>query len=275
MLSRQQYLIGPMPENTPSGLNMHDLQFQFAGHIRDPDNIPAPEGVEDRRMGIYRDLFYNNIQGFLAGNFPVIRRLYSDERWHQMVRDFFVRHRAHTPLFPELPREFLQFVQECRGPESGDPPFLLELAHYEWIELAVSLDAKEITDVQANPDGDLLQESPVLSPLARLLAYQFPVHQIRPEFRPAEPTAEPTHLVVYRNRADQVKFMVLNPVSARLLKLIEQHPGRSGLDYLEQIAAELETAKTDKIIQHGLGILQDFRDRDVLAGTTSLPAGQA
>lgn len=254
---------------------MHDLQFQFAGHIRDPDNISAPQGVEDRRMGIYRDLFYNNIQGFLAGNFPVIRRLYSDERWHQMVRDFFVRHRAHTPLFPELPREFLQFIQDFRGPESDDPPFLLELAHYEWAELAVSLDANEIDDAQADPDGDLLTDSPVLSPLARLLSYQYPVHQIRPEFRPAEPSAEPTHLVIYRNRDDRVKFIALNPVSARLLKLIEQEPGRSGRDYLEQIAGELGSIEPDKIIAHGLGILQDFRDREVLTGTTVVPAGQA
>jgi hypothetical protein len=257
-----------MPDNRPAVSKLKALQFQFSGHIRDPENRPAPEGVEDRRMGIYRDLFYNNIQGFLAGNFPVIRRLYSDELWHQMVRDFFVRHRAHTPLFPELPREFLKFVQECRGPDSGDPPFLLELAHYEWVELAVSLDASEISETKAEPGGDLLQESPVLSPVARLLSYQFPVHRIRPEFRPAKPPAEATYLVVYRNRDDQVKFMSLNPVSARLLSLIEQEPGRSGRAYLRQIADELENAEAGKIVEHGLSTLQDFRDRDILVGTT-------
>ncbi len=33
------------------------LQEEFAAHIRDPQNMAAPEGIEDRRMGIYRDLF--------------------------------------------------------------------------------------------------------------------------------------------------------------------------------------------------------------------------
>lgn len=244
------------------------MQLQFAAHIRDPENQAAPKGVEDRRMNIYRDLFYNNIQGFLAGNFPVIRRLYSDQRWHQMVREFFIRHRAHTPLFPELPREFLKFVQNCRGPQAGDPPFLLELAHYEWVELAVSLDASEISDQPADPNGDLLQESPVLSPLARLLSYQFPVHQIRPEFRPAAPPSEATFLVVYRNREDQVKFMSLNPVSARLLNLIDQQASHSGQAYLEQIADELGSAEVGKIVEHGLHTLLDFRNRDIVTGTT-------
>ena len=28
-------------------------QYAFAAHIRDPENIPPPEGIEDRRMAIY------------------------------------------------------------------------------------------------------------------------------------------------------------------------------------------------------------------------------
>jgi hypothetical protein len=256
-----------MPEQKPSGSKLHQLQHQFAGHIRDPDHQPAPDDVDDQRMGVYRDLFYNNVQGFLAGNFPVIRKLYSDQHWHEMVRDFLVRHRAHTPLFPELPREFLKFIQDCRGSDSGDPPFLLELAHYEWIELALSLDEAEIDDQAADIEGDLLDQSPVLSPLARLLSYQFPVHQIRLDFRPSKAPSEATFLVVCRNRDDQVKFMSLNPVSARLLNLIEQQPGQSGRDYLLQIAAELKNADTDKIIEHGLTTLQDFKERDIITGT--------
>ncbi|HKX55116.1 MAG TPA: putative DNA-binding domain-containing protein, partial [Xanthomonadales bacterium] len=33
----------------------------FAAHIRNPAVAPAPADVEDRRMQIYRDLFFNNI----------------------------------------------------------------------------------------------------------------------------------------------------------------------------------------------------------------------
>ena len=40
--------------------------YAFAGHIRDPDNVPPPEGIEERRMAVYRELFFNNVKGFLA-----------------------------------------------------------------------------------------------------------------------------------------------------------------------------------------------------------------
>ena len=64
--------------------------------------------------------------------------------------------------------------------------------------------------------------------------------------------------------------MSLNPVSARLLNLIEQQPGRSGKAYLLQIADELKAKDPDIIVEHGLTTLQDFRDRDIITGTTGV-----
>ena len=70
----------------PSGLRAQ--QFALSRHLRDPDAVPAPEGIEPRRVAIYRDLLYNNLQGLLAGNFPVIRRTLDDDAWHALVRAF-------------------------------------------------------------------------------------------------------------------------------------------------------------------------------------------
>ena len=63
------------------------LQKSFAAHIRDPQRVAAPEGVEDRRMEIYRDLFFNNIKNFISGNFPVLRTLYEDDARTTLCRD--------------------------------------------------------------------------------------------------------------------------------------------------------------------------------------------
>jgi hypothetical protein len=38
-----------------------ERQYAFAAHLRDPDNNPAPAGIEDRRLENYRGLFYRNI----------------------------------------------------------------------------------------------------------------------------------------------------------------------------------------------------------------------
>ena len=45
--------------------------------------------------------------------------------------------------------------------------------------------------------------------------------RIRPDFRPSEPPAQATHLLVYRNRDDDVKFMQLNAITQRLLEMLD------------------------------------------------------
>ena len=243
------------------------LQQQFAAHIRSPKTAPAPADVEDRRMDIYRKLFFNNVRSLLSYNFPVLRKIYSNEDWAQLVRDFYIEHRARTPLFPELPREFLQYLQDHRQGREGDPPYLLELAHYEWIELALSMDEHEIDDVPVDPDGDLLNSVPVLSPLAWALSYTFPVHRISPRFQPREAPDEPTHLLVYRDREYTVKFMQLNVVSALLLQFLKDGQDRTGVDLLNEIVLSLKHPKPDVVIAGGKQLLQDLRARDVVLGT--------
>jgi hypothetical protein len=252
---------GEVPER------LAEIQQRFAAHIRNPERNPAPDDVEDRRMQIYRGLFYRNIRDFISGNFPVLRKLHSKEAWDALVRDFYTEHRARTPLFPEIAREFLQYLQERRQDHPGDPPFMLELAHYEWVELAVSLDENEIDEVPADPKGDLLQGIPVLSPLVWPLSYRFPVHRIRPEYQPQEPPGEPTHLLVYRNRQDEVKFMQLNATSALLLQLLKEDTAVSGQTLLERIAGSIEHPDPDAVIGGGRKLLEELREKDIILGT--------
>ncbi len=252
--------IGKVPEA------LARIQQRFAAHLRNPAKHAAPGDVEDRRMAIYRRLFYRNIHNFLSNNFPVLRSLYQDRDWDVLVREFYEEHRSRTPLFPEIPREFLQYLQEERGERPDDPPFMLELAHYEWVELAVDLDEHEIDDIPADPGGDLLDGIPVLSPLAWPVSYRYPVHRIRPEFQPQEPPAEATHLLVYRNRADQVKFMQLNAVSALLVQAMKEDDGAAGLELLKRVAETLQHPDPDVVVAGGRQLLEDFRDRDIVLG---------
>lgn len=242
-------------------------QYAFAAHIRDPGHAPAPADVEDRRMAIYRELFYNNVEGFLSGTFPVLREIIDDTTWHRMARDFFAHHESHSPLFLEIPREFLNWLREERTATTDDPPFLQELAHYEWAELALSVSEETIPDEGIDPDGDLLAGVPVLSPLAWHLGYQWPVHRISPEFQPRTPPAEPSWLVIYRNRADEVGFLEINRVTRRLLELIDEGRDRSGRELLEQIAAELSHPDPAVVVQGGADILAGLREKSVIPGT--------
>jgi len=243
-----------------------ELQFGFAAHIRDPGVQPAPADVEDRRMAIYRELVFNNVESLLAGNFPVTREVLDDGHWAGLVRGFFIHHRCATPLFHELGQEFLAYLQG-RGEGAGDPLFLLELAHYEWVELALDIAEDSMDLAEIDPNGDLLAGIPVVSPVAWSLGYRFPVHRIGPGFQPERPDPEPTRLVVYRTRQGEVEFLEVNAVTARLLELLDQGASGSGRDALTRIAAELRHPSPDQVIAGGAELLADLRRRQILVGT--------
>lgn len=252
-----------MSANTPEFIQK---QYEFTSHCRDPENNPAPSNIEDRRMGIYRELLYNNVEGFMANNFPVIREILSDDQWHKLVREYFANHKATTPLFPKLPFEFVQFLEKEHEPDPAYP-FLYEMAHYEWAESVLATDVRDINFSDVVPEGDLLSGIPITSELIWLLAYDYPVHQISPEFVPQEKPAAQTYLVVYRDREDEVGFMELNPVTARLLEcLIANEAGLTGQAILQAIAEELQHPQPEVVINGGLQILQQMLQRDVILG---------
>ena len=247
--------------------DFRDIQYAFAKHIRDPENNPAPTDAEDRRMAIYRELFFNNLRNLISQTFPVLKKLHSPEKWSDFVRQFMVRHQASTPYFLEIPNEFLQFLQNEYEADEDDYPFLVELAHYEWVELALSVSDEENELDGIDPDGDLLEGVPVKSKLAWLFGYQFPVHRISEDFRPTEPGEQPTFLAICRKSNDDMDFMELNPVTARLLELVEANDGRTGRELLEDLAKEIGFADTDQLVQHGQQALKDMRDAEIILGT--------
>jgi len=242
-------------------------QYEFTAHIRDPEKNPKPEGIEDRRMAIYRELLFNNIEGFIASGFPVIRKIYSDENWHKMIRDFFSRHKSHSPYFLEISQEFIDYLQNERIPQSEDPAGLIELAHYEWVELALHVSDEIISMDNIDANGDLLSGRPVFSPLAWPLEYQFPVHTMGPDNLPEAAPEQPTYLVVYRNRNDKVNFLEINPVTARLISLLQDNDSYTGLDAIVHITNEMNHPKPEVVKQGGLAALEELQQYGIILGT--------
>ena len=221
-----------------SNLSLRESQMQMANHLRDPEGAPGPEGIEERRLKIYRDLIYNNVEGFISGGFPVMRTLYDDTDWHAMVRSFLDGHRCQSPYFLEISQEFIRYLVEEHQQRDCDPPFLAELAHYEGVELALDVSEEELPpEAEVEDLGNAVLR---LSPLAWVLAYQYPVHQIGRNNRPTEP-GEPTFLAVYRDREDQVRFMELNGAPARMLEMLRDNDSETSRAVIGRLAAEMQT----------------------------------
>ncbi len=237
-----------------------ESQLAMARHLRDPLGEPAPAGVEDRRLKIYRELIFNNIESFISGGFPVLRSLYSDNDWQQLVTAFVQQHSCHTPYFLEISQEFLQFLMQEYTPTQQDPVFMTELAHYEWVELALDTAEEELPVF--SPCADIGKAVLRLSPLAWLLSYQYPVHRIGPNFQPTS-AGSPTYLLVYRDHADTVQFTELNAATARMLELVRTNTHATANELLHQLAEELRLEPAT-VLSFGCDQLVDLYTRGAL-----------
>lgn len=226
-------------------------------------------------MRIYLELFYNNIEAFLSSTFPIAKQVLEGERWHGLVREFIHRHPSASPYFLEISQEFLAFLGHKTAADPGPPelpPFLLELCHYEWVELCLGVAEEELPEQGVDPAGDLLTGVPVVSPLIWKLAYHYPVHTIGPDFQPQSPGEQPTQLVVYRRRDDSVNFMEINGLTMALLD--ELDAGETGAVTLHSLAARVPQLQPRVVYENGLATLNRLRKAEIILGISNRSGDQ-
>jgi hypothetical protein len=238
--------------------SLREQQLRMAGHIRDPQANPPPPGIEARRLAVYRQLFFGNLQSLLAGSFPVLHASLAAEHWLAMTEDFYANHRCHTPLFTEVGGEWVEYLQG----RTDQPDWIAELAHYEWIETALLL--SDAAEPEHDPEGDLLDGVPVLSSLAVPLAYAWPVSHIGPEHLPSEAPAEPTLLLAHRGTGHKVTFSRLAPLAHALLASLLAQP-LSGREHLAALA-EAAGVEPAAIEAPGLALLLSLKAKGVVLG---------
>ena len=239
-------------------------QLEFTAHIRDPLHQPRPKNVPVKRMAVYKEIVFNNLLESISACFPVAQKMLGMRAWLNLTHGFLREHSGNTPIFREIPEEFLAHVNT----QTNLPHYLSSLCHYEWVELFVaSMDTtsaelgmhiREITTA-----NDLLEFQPAFTAALQILNYDYAVQKISPRHKPKQKVS--TQLLIYRDVDFAVKFVELNPVTYRLIELLQQQ-STTGMQALSIIADELSHPKPEIIIQFGLAILQDLKKQGIISG---------
>ncbi|MEW7858958.1 putative DNA-binding domain-containing protein [Pseudomonas chlororaphis] len=236
-----------------------DAQQQaLTAYLRDPEHRAPPAGMDRARVEIYRELVFDNLHSLLSGTFPVLRSVLGETDWRRLLRVFLREHRCATPKFGEIAGEFVAWMASTpAGLQDGSwPAFMFELSHYEWIEMA--LQQTEAEPLPAS-DPELLLRRPLrLSPLAWPLAYAWPVQHLGPTWRPSEPGAAPTLLLICRDAGYRVRFCELSPLAWRLLERIEAFPQLHGRAQLQGLALEAGIDDLDTFLANGQSLLRQM-----------------
>ena len=107
-------------------LDFQHYQLAFTAHIRDPSANKKPARVQNTRMAIYREIVFNNIFSSVSACFPVCKSMMGARAWRKLVRAFFANHQATSPIFREIPQQFLQYINT----KIDLPIYFQSLAHY-------------------------------------------------------------------------------------------------------------------------------------------------
>ncbi len=239
----------------------------LAAHLRAPALNPPPIAINSKRLQVYVDLLFNNVDDVLSRAFPVTHSLLTANQWQTLIRQFYSEHACQTPYFREMAGEFIQWLSEhftATGLNSAYP-FLLELMHYEWVEIPLLMDQTEFDWESFNTEGDWLEAVWVFNPVMLLQSYQYPVHTISAKNLPTEP--HPTHLLLVRNRQHKIDFLELNAVTAHLVELL-MHKNTTKAAIAE-ISQKIHYIDHVQLLQFGLQLLAQFRSQDIVLGMTS------
>ena len=253
-------------------MQFQQVQQAFIAHIKDPSQNAKPADVPAERMAVYNELFFNNVEGFIASAFPVLKSLYKDADWQVLVRQFFVQYQCTSPYFLHIAEHFLHYLQQDYVTTEYDPVFMLELAHYEWAELYLA--TKICASQQPVPADQVASVALQLSDLALVLAYPFAVHQISIDFQPVSAGDVQCYLL-YRDSEDDVKFVLINQLTAALLQQLHQAPGATLEQLVQQLQPMLPQFDRQQLWQGAVSVMQSFAAKGVLmsfqAEQNSLP----
>ncbi|GAA4891897.1 DNA-binding domain-containing protein [Ferrimonas pelagia] len=243
--------------------DLSQMQQEFMAYIRAPEVGEPPSGVEARRMAVYRELMFNNVSGFVNSGFPVLRALTATPLWQQRLRHFFAQHDCHSPLFVDIAKEFLAYLRDCEGLRSWEAA----LADYEYLELQIDT-LPEVLDQPLLLEPEAVLTQPLCCyRAAKLAQYDYPVQRLG-EACP-EVDASPTFLLVYRDRDDEIAFIELNALTARLLEALISEPGQTAQGLILTMAEALPDLAPEIVAQGAGQILLQMAQLGVVRAATA------
>ncbi len=250
-------------------------QHQFVDYLRHPlENEAIPESLPQSSR-IYAKLLYSKIEGSLDNCFPISCKLLGTKCWAQLIQSFIKNHRCKSPLYREIPDEFIAYLMnEQTQTTIVVPEFIVELAHYEWMELVLETEKATLTQPCFPINENILNVIPAFNPVFHLLHYHYPVQNITasdPYWTSWESRTEPYSqetiiLAVLRDSEDNVQFIEMNTVTARLIELTRQGFSTYKQALLE-LAAEMHYVDHETILPFGTAIFKQLEQQNIIIGS--------
>ena len=86
-----------------------DLQSKLTEYVR-TGTLPLIKGAKQDKLHHYRRLVYNIVYNSLSNAYPISKAMLGDEKWKELVDEFFIKHNPQDPQIWSFPFELYEFV---------------------------------------------------------------------------------------------------------------------------------------------------------------------
>ncbi|GAC1352759.1 MAG: hypothetical protein NVS3B20_21060 [Polyangiales bacterium] len=259
------------PASTAPDLFRYQHNIMGLLFARDPEPFLVDLGGNTDRFRVYRRMARRRLRDTIHNSFPRLVAILSD-RFDPILERFFEQAPPKSPYIRDVPGEFAHFLgrsdvlqtESARLPPSpllpSLPPWVAELARYEWALLDTAYIAEE-EGAQAVRVGELSMDFPaVLTPAHRLLRLHWSVHRLTADIdrsavveagRGAHQAREDFALCLYRDPdSHEVRALELTPLAASLLEEVARS---------EALAREVARNQSDSTAPRGTPLVSVVR----------------
>ncbi len=211
------------------------------------------------RLLVYRKLVHGGLGAALRAQMPrAVRRL--GARLGPSIARFLAELGPRSHYLRDVPRELVDHQTPAWRADPTLPPFLGDLARHELSLFDVAAAPAGASDV--DEEALDLARAVAIHPSTRLLAYDYPVHRLRDEDEALD--SDPTSLLAYRDRQNEVRYLELTPFGAALAAgLVSGVPlGEAVRGACDRAAVAVDEGAVGRASQ----LLADLAERGVVLG---------
>ncbi len=241
---------------------VHHKQNSFAKACR-TGNISEKLNINEKRIPIYHNMIFSNIEKYLKYAYPITYDLLSKKQWDQLTYEFVTEHDCTTAAFRKMPKELCIFVKKRNYAKEFQIPYLDDLLLFEWLEIEVH-QMPDQTFEKHRVIGDVLKDQLLLNPEFILYRFSYPVFKKHP--LPKETNAGSYPLFIYRHPDTlNVHFISLSPFFATVIQELTQKSS-SGKAVLKKVLKAHPIADENKVFSTGKAFFESLLKERAIYG---------
>ncbi len=217
----------------------------------------------NKNISRYRELVYNVVFDTLENAYPITFQLLGEDKWHELVQNFFSNHKAQSPQVWKLPFEFYEYLIENEFSEKPELPYLKDLLYFEWLEIEL-YNMEDLPVREYKPQGDWLIDIVVVNPETKIVQFEYPVHLTTPEN--LEVNKGVYFLLAYRDlETREVEFVNLSGLYAIVVEQL-LNAEYTLQEILDETASLFPDTEKNQLIEYTVNFLNEMKQKQFILG---------